>query len=177
MEAVTEERALNGYLKAAFAICALLAATCTMQGCGITDVFFGPDPTIVRATVKVANDVNPDSRNQSSPVRTRFYLLKSVSIFKSADFFQLKEQDRELLSEDIMIRKEKIFKPGEEQQVELSLPPEALSKDEKLYLAVMAGYWDIHNSEWRAVHSIRIEETTEAVISIARSDVSIDVLD
>lgn len=168
---------MNGYLKATFAILALLAATCTLQACGITDVFFGPDPTIVQATVKVANDVNPDSRNRSSPVKTRFYLLKSVSIFKSADFFQLKEQDRELLSNDIMVRKEKIFKPGEEQQLELSLPPEALSKDEKLYLAVMAGYWDIHNSEWRVVHEIRIEENTVAIISIARSHVSIDVLD
>jgi len=168
---------LNGYLKAAFTIFALVAATCTLQACGITDVFFGPDPTIVQATVKVANDVNPDSRNQSSPVRTRLYLLKSVGIFKSADFFQLKEQDRELLSNDSMIRKEKIFKPGEEQQIELSLPPEALSKDEKLYLAVMVGYWDIHHSEWRTVHAIRIEETTEVIISIARSAVSIDVLD
>ena len=168
---------MNGYLQARFAMFALLAATCTMQGCGITNVFFGPDPTVVQATVKVANDVNPDSRNQSSPVRTRFYLLKSASIFKSADFFQLKEQDRELLSSDIMERKERVFKPGEEQQLELSLPAEELSKDEKLYLAVMVGYWDIHNSEWRTVHKVRIEETTEAIISIGRSAVSIDVLD
>jgi type VI secretion system protein VasD len=170
-------RALNEYLKAPFAVIVLVAAACTMIGCAIADAFLKPDPTIVRATVKVADDVNPNSLNRPSPVKTRFYLLKSVSIFESADFFQLKDQDRELLSDDIMARKEKMFKPGEEQGVELVLPPEELSKHEKLYLAVMAGYWDIDNSEWRAVREIKSEETTEVIVSINRSAVSIDVLD
>jgi type VI secretion system VasD/TssJ family lipoprotein len=44
-------------------------------------------------------------------------------------------------------------------------------------LAVMAGYWDIDNSEWRAVREIKSEETTEVIVSINRSAVSIDVLD
>ena len=79
-----------------------------IKGCATADVVgshllkqvLKPDPTVIQAMVKVTTDANPDSRGRPSPVKTRFYLLKSASVFKSADFFQLKRQDRELLSDE-----------------------------------------------------------------------------
>jgi type VI secretion system VasD/TssJ family lipoprotein len=100
-----------------------------------------------------------------------------VNVFKSADFFQLKEQDRELLEEDMKLYESKVFKPGDKEQLELHLPVEENPEDDKLYLAVMVGYWDLDNSNWRAVHEVEVEETTEVIIEIARSDVSIKMID
>ena len=173
------------YLKTSVIILALLVAAIAMKGCATADVLsskaleymFAPDPTIIQVRVHVAKDANPDSRGRPSPVKTRLYLLESVSVFKSADFFQLKEQDRELLGDDIKQYEEIVFKPGEDEQVELSLPAEEMPEDDKLYLAVMVGYWDLDHSEWRAVREVELEETTEVIIEIARSDVSIKVID
>lgn len=173
------------YLKTSIVILGLLVAAVFIKGCAtadalgsnVVDILFDPDPTVVQTKVEIAKDVNPDSRGRPSPVKIRFYLLKSASVFKSADFFQLKEQDRELLGEDIRLREEKVFKPGDEDKLELSLPAEEMPQDDKLYLAVMVGYWDLDHSKWRAVREIEMEETTEVAIAVARSDVSIKLID
>jgi type VI secretion system protein VasD len=167
------------------AIFTLVTVAGGMKGCATADVLssnalkyvFKPDPTIIQAKVKVAKDVNPDSRGRPSPVKTRFYLLKSASVFKSADFFQLKEQDRELLGDDLRVREEEVFKPGDREEIEISLPPEETPDDGKLYLGIMVGYWDLNHSDWRVTREIEVEETTEIVIRIDRSEVSIEVVD
>jgi type VI secretion system protein VasD len=176
---------VNNYFKITISTIALLAAMGAVKGCATADVVgshllkqvLKPDPTVIQASVKVATDVNPDSRGRPSPVKTRFYLLKSASVFKNADFFQLKRQDRELLSGDIKVREEMVFKPGQEQAVEFSLPPDETPEDGKLYFGVMVGYWDIDHSQWRVVREVEVQETTEVLIRIARSDVSIQVVD
>jgi type VI secretion system protein VasD len=176
---------VNSYLKTTISAIAILVAMGAVKGCATADVVgshllkqvLKPDPTVIEATVKVATDVNPDSRGRPSPVKTRFYLLESASVFRNTDFFQLKTQDRELLSGDVKVREEMVFKPGQQEPVELSLPPDETPEDGKLYLAVMVGYWDIDRSQWRVVREVEVQETTEVLISIARSDVSIKVLE
>ena len=39
------------------------------------------------------------------------------------------------------------------------------------------GYWDIDHSQWRAEREVEVQETTEVVIRIDRSEVSIKVVD
>ncbi|MGD8590848.1 MAG: type VI secretion system lipoprotein TssJ [Chromatiales bacterium] len=171
-------------LQHSIAIIALLITASALNGCATADVLgskaleyvFAPDPTVVQASIRVADDVNPDSRGRPSPVKTRFYLLETVSVFNSADFYQLKEQGRELLDKDLKLFDKKVFKPGDREDMEFSLPPEEIEVD-KLYFAVMVGYWDLDHSEWRAVLEIEAGETTEVVVDIARSDVSIKQID
>ena len=175
---------MNRYLST-ITIFTLLAAAVGMKGCATADVVssnvlkyvFKPDPTVIQAKVEVAADVNPDSRSRPSPVKTRFYLLKSVSVFKSADFFQLKAQDRELLGDDLRLREEQVFKPGDRKEIEISLPPEETPDEGRLHLAVTVGFWDLDHSEWRDTHEIEVEETNEVIIRIDRSEVSIEVID
>ena len=138
MERVYEGRHMSRCLKNSLIITVLLVAAVGLKGCATADVLgstalkyiLAPDPTIVQAKVQVAKDVNPNSRGRASPVKTRFYLLESTGVFKSADFFQLKEHDRELLGKDIRLREEKVFKPGDAKQLELSLPAEEMPKDD-----------------------------------------------
>ena len=173
------------YLKIVIAITAFSAAAAAIEGCATADrlgsealkYVFEPDPTVVQAKVQVAKDVNPDSRGRPSPVKTRFYLLESVSVFKSANFFQLKEQDQELLEKETKRREERVFKPGDEAELELSLPAAELPDYDRVYVAVMVGYWDLDHAEWRAVLEVEPEETTEVMIEIGRSEVSIKLVD
>ncbi len=148
-------------------------ATADVVGAQVLKQVFKPDPTVVEASVRVASDANPDTRDRPSPIKVRFYLLKSANVLRNAGFFELKEQDRELLGDDVRLREEMVFKPGAETQLELKIPAEETSEDERLFLAVIAGYWDLDNATWRAVQEIEVNETTKAVIEVKRSAVSI----
>ncbi len=167
--------------KANFALIGLAAVGVSQFGCSTADVvgaqmlksLFKADPTVVEATIRVAKDVNPDSRDRPSPIKTRFYLLKSPNVLQSTGFFELKEQDRELLSGDLKLRDEKVFKPGAEAFVELRLPADDTAEDERLFLGVVAGYWNLDNSRWQAVQEIEVEKTTKVVVDVQRYAVSI----
>ena len=50
---------------------------------------------------------------------------------------------------------------------------QAVRVQEKLYLGVMVGYWDLDQAEWRVIREVELEETTELVVEVARSSVSI----
>ena len=144
-------------------------------GCSTADVvsshvlkqFLKDDPTVVRATVTAAGDVNPDARERPSPIKVRFYLLKSPKVFQNTDFFTLKEQGRELLVDDLRLYDEKVFNPGAVTTVELKLPPEETLEDEQLFLGIVAGYWNLDQATWQLTHEIEVHDTTEAAIALA----------
>lgn len=150
-------------------------------GCSTADVvgsqllknLLKDDPTIVQATVKVAPDVNPDARGRPSPIKVRFYLLKSPDVFRSTDFFTLKNQGRELLAGDLRLYDEKVFKPGDTSEVELKLPPEETLEDEQLFLGVVAGYWDVDQAVWRLLQRIQVHDTTEVTVALDRAAASL----
>ena len=175
----------QGLRKAILLMTGLVMAALVQTGCSTADVvgshvlkeWLKDDPTVVLAAITVDKDVNPDSRERPSPIKARFYFLKSPAVFQSTGFYELKEQDRELLGEDLKYRDEKVFKPGAVASIELKLPAEDSQEDERLFLAVVAGYWDLDNADWQAVKEIEIHETTEVVIEFGRSAVSIRVDD
>jgi type VI secretion system protein VasD len=161
-------------------VCAAAIAL-LQQGCSTADVvsshllknIFEPDPTLVEATVKVAQDVNPDTRDRPSPIKVRFYLLSSPNVLQSTGFYELKDQDRELLSNDLRLREERVFRPGEESKLEMRIAGEEVTEDERIFLGVVAGYWDLDGAKWQALRQIEVRETTQVVIDIGRSEVAI----
>lgn len=163
----------------------LLLLSLPLFGCSTADVvgshvlkqFLEDDPTIVQATVTAAPDVNPDARGRPSPIKVRFYLLKSPKVFQSSDFFTLKEQGRELLVDDLRLYDEKVFKPGAVTPVELKLPPEETFEEERLFLGVVAGYWNVDEAIWLLTEEIEVHETTEVAITLDRTAVSLRVID
>jgi type VI secretion system protein VasD len=173
-----EESGLNRQITGVFLLMFLLLP---QFGCSTADVvsshvlkqFLKDDPTIVQATVTAAGDVNPDARGRPSPIKVRFYLLKSPKVFQNTDFFTLKEQGRELLVDDLRLYDEKVFKPGAVTMVELMLPPEETLEDERLFLGIVAGYWNLDQATWQLVYEIEVHDTTEAVIALDRAAVSL----
>jgi type VI secretion system protein VasD len=161
----------------------LLFLSLPLFGCSTADVvsshvleqFLKDDPTIVQAAVTAVPDVNPDARGRPSPIKVRFYLLKSPKVFQNSDFFTLKEQGRELLVDDLRLYDEKVFKPGAMMPVELKLPPEETFEEERLFLGVVAGYWNVDEAIWQLTQEIEVHETTEVAITLDRAAVSLRV--
>ena len=181
----TGEGNLNKHFTTIAGVAGLVFTAIFLQACATADVagslllekIFEPDPTVIAVTVKATADVNPDSRDRPSPIKIRMYLLTSTNVFQGSDFYQLKEQDRDLLGNDLKVREEKVLKPSDEVTIEIKLPPEETPEDGKLYFAVMAGYWDLDNAKWRATIAIEPQETSELVIIADRAEVSLKQAD
>jgi type VI secretion system protein VasD len=126
-----------------------------------------PKPTIVQATIDARANTNPDARGRPSPVVLRFYELKSLATFSSADFFSLFERDKEVLAAELVGREEFQLSPGVNQQFERKL------QTETGYIAVVAAFRDLEHAQWRASMPVVAHQTTPIVIRLDASNVSI----
>ena len=126
-----------------------------------------PKPTIIQATIDVRPSTNPDPRGRPSPVVLRFYELKSLAPFSSADFFSLFDRDKEVLAAELVAREEYQLTPGENRQFERKLQPETR------YIAVIAAFRDLERAQWRASMPVVPQQTTPVVIRLEASNVSL----
>lgn len=121
----------------------------------------------VAVTMSAASGVNPDINHRPSPIVARFYELKSLSVFNNADFFNLFEQDVALLGEEMLMRDELHFQPGEVKMVERDLQPDTR------YIGVIGAYRDIENATWRRTIEIDLHEETTFVIEFGKSGITL----
>jgi type VI secretion system protein VasD len=119
-----------------------------------------PPPTIVQASVEALANVNPDARGRPSPVVVKFYELKSLAVFDSADFFSLFERDREILGAELVAREEFQLVPGDRRTFERTLQPDTR------YLGVVAAFRDLERSVWRAAVPVTPHKTVPLAIQL-----------
>lgn len=108
-----------------------------------------PKPTVVKATVQAAADVNPDARKRASPLVVRIYELKSAAAFDAADFLSLYDRDQATLAADLVGREEFTMRPGESRPWEKILGPEVR------FIGVMAAYRDIEHARWKTLVAVK----------------------
>jgi type VI secretion system protein VasD len=111
--------------------------------------------------------LNPDLNGRPSPLVLRFYELKSLSVFNSADFFNLFEQDVALLGEELQMRDEFVFQPGETRNLERDL------RLDTRYLGVVGAYRDIENARWRNSVEVEPGEDLELIIEFGAKGIDI----
>ena len=121
----------------------------------------------VKASMNADHSVNPDLNGRPSPIVARIYELKSLSVFNNADFFNLFEQDIALLGDELLMRDELHFQPGETKQLERELQPDTR------YLGVIGAYRDIENATWRRAVEIDVNDETTFVIEFGKSGINI----
>lgn len=126
-----------------------------------------PKPTIVQITIEVDAGVNPDSRGRASPVVAKFFELKSLAAFESADFFSLAEKDKETLGAELVAREEFQLQPKENRKIERKLPAESR------YIGVVASFRDLERATWRAAVAIPPEKVTNLTIRFDARSVGI----
>ncbi|MEJ2609160.1 MAG: type VI secretion system lipoprotein TssJ [Candidatus Thiodiazotropha sp.] len=121
----------------------------------------------IKSSMHADNDVNPDINGRPSPIVARIYELKSLSVFNNADFFNLFEQDIALLGDELLMRDELHFQPGEIKQLERELQPDTR------YLGVIGAYRDIENATWRRAIEIDVNHETAFIIEFKKSGINI----
>ncbi|MGD8908945.1 MAG: type VI secretion system lipoprotein TssJ [Chromatiales bacterium] len=121
----------------------------------------------IEARLHAHEALNPDINGRPSPLAVRFYELKSLSVFNTADFFNLFEQDVALLGDELQMRDEFAFQPGETKRLQRDL------RIDTRYLGIVGAYRDIENARWR--HSVEVEpgEDLELVIEFGAKGIDI----
>lgn len=118
----------------------LLLALALLAGCATP-----PVTTPVSLTLEAAPDVNPDAQGRASPVAVRFYALKAPGGFESADYFSLQDRDTETLGADMVLRKELVLSPGQQQDFQFELDADVSA------MGFTGGYRDLNHARWRQV--------------------------
>ena len=135
----------------------------SLGGCSTSS----PMPTAINAQVSATKDVNVNRAGEPSPIFLRFYELKSDALFSAATFDRLYEGAPVLLGENLQGSQELFLAPDESKSVSREFKPGSK------FLGVLAAYQDIENATWRAVIPVAEHETTDLVITVGRSEVTI----
>lgn len=138
---------------------------CLVAACGIFVAACAsppkpPPPTIIQAKVTALPAVNPDAHGRPSPIVVKFFELKSLAVFDSADFFSLFDRERETLGAELVAREEFQLAPGAVRQFERTLPADTR------YLGVVAAYRDLERSVWRAAVPVTPNQTVSLAITL-----------
>ncbi len=94
-------------------------------------------------------NLNPDYKNRASPIVLRIYQLTHIDTFDKNDFFTLYENDKTILAQDLLYRKELEIIPG---QKILNKVFEIQRKSN--FIAVLAAYRDLDKSQWKSIFKI-----------------------
>jgi type VI secretion system protein VasD len=155
-----------GYVLLGFGLLVYVSAWSTMN----TKIggFFNAD-TDLELTFKADADINPDANGVSSPLYIRMYELKSDKQFKSADFIDLYERDKQVLGAD-MLGKQRLKRivPGEERKKNF-----VLNKNTR-FVGLYAEFQKYRNSTFKVI--IPIEPTnvfaSSSVVHISGNTIS-----
>jgi type VI secretion system protein VasD len=153
----------------------LFLGTLALSGCQTVGGWFH-DPTVVKTTFKVSPNVNRDKNGNPRAIWINYYLLESTGVFESAEFFDLKEHDQDLLTKDLLTSKRLWFNPGDEMVDEFSVAYDK-SPEDTLYVAVMAGYRDLGNARWRATVELPSRDTSSLVVYLDELAVRLELED
>ncbi len=136
-----------------------LSSITLMSGCSSVST--------IEARLHADAALNPDINGRPSPLVVRLYELKSLSVFNTADFFNLFEQDVALLGDDLQMRDEFSFQPGEARSLERDL------RIDTRYLGIVGAYRDIENARWRNSVEVEPGEDLELIIEFGAKGIDI----
>jgi type VI secretion system protein VasD len=147
------------------AVAALAAAI--LLSCAGCAKLFGPRATVLEIDLRASAGLNPDAAGRASPLRLRFYELKSISVFNSADFFSLYDRDKDVLGADIVVREEIQVEPGMQKSFTRKPGPDTK------FIAVLAPYRDLDHARWRATMEVPANKTTQIELKLDALAVSL----
>jgi len=122
-----------------------------------------PIPDQFSILINTASDLNPDNEGRPSPLVIRIYELNDDKMFKDKDFFDLYDNDSDVLEKTLLKKQEMELNPNESRKLDLIL-------DEKTtHIAFLAAYRDIDNATWRESIQIKSKKSTGLLVQEKRS--------
>ena len=122
----------------------------SLSGCALIT----PIENTYNISINADAKVNPDKDGRSSPVVLRVYELKSDIKFKSWDFFDLYDNDKEVLEKTFIKKQEIELNPNESRKINF-----VLNKKTK-YVGFLVAFQDIDTAKWREVVSVEPRQPT-----------------
>ena len=139
----------------------------SLSGCATKEDPLREDPLRVDGRIIVGQNANPGYGGKPSPVVLRIYQLKAPSLFESADFFSLYDDDKAVLGEDLLSREQLDVRPGDVLSYQRDW-------DQKTrYVGVLAAFRDIENATWHAVVPVPSKGAVPLVVQVDELSVSL----
>lgn len=139
-----------------FILSALIIASQT----GCSGKLLTPFSTWVNLDFRISSDINPNALGRPSPVVVRVYELRTPDLFKSLEFFDILDREKEALEISFISKQELEFQPGVEFSLEKKLSPDTK------YIGVIAAFRDWENSDWRDIVPVKKSRTNRLHIKI-----------
>ena len=111
-------------------------------------------PNTFNIAINADAKVNPDKDGRSSPVVLRIYELSSDKKFSNLDFFDLYDNDKEMLEKDYLNKQEMELNPNESRKVDF-----VLNKKTK-FIGFLVAYREIDSAQWREVVAVESRKPT-----------------
>ena len=125
-----------------------------------------PKNSHLEITAITSDIANPDSNGFTGALLVRFYQLTTPAPFMQASYFDLFENDQNILGQTMVGRVECILSPNQITAFSQIIPPHSL------YMAVFAGYSDWQNSSWRIVQQLKNTAVNKTTILLSQSKLS-----
>ncbi|EAM2570901.1 type VI secretion system lipoprotein TssJ [Salmonella enterica subsp. enterica serovar Chailey] len=122
--------------------------TLLLSGCGSSDALPDLESQRLDLSVKASDKVNPDNQKKAAPIEIRVYELKNDAAFTTADYWSLHDNDKSVLTDDLVRRDSFILRPGEEKKLRRPLNAQTTA------IGVLAGYRNLAKSVWRVTYKI-----------------------
>jgi len=105
-------------------------------------------PFFVEVEIEADEEINLDEKGRATPVVFFAYVLKNSDGFEGADFADLKDDGKDVLTEDVLYKKKFMLKPGETKFFKQKVSLEATS------LGFFASFRDLDDSLWKTVYPL-----------------------
>jgi type VI secretion system protein VasD len=134
-----------------------------LSGCSALSPY--SSTTKLELSLTASDDLNPDLHGRPSPIVLRLMELKHPVAFENADFFSLYERPKTALAVDLVNTEELELSPGKQVELKLSVQPSSL------YVAVLAAYRDLPETQWRYVIALKPAEINRTHLILDRHGV------
>ena len=148
---------------------AFVLFSAVLGGCAPAPEPEEPD-TIVTVVFAATPDLNPDVDGRPSPAVVRVFALKSEDAFRTASYFELRDDAEAALGETFVNARDLLINPG------VSLERRIVFPNEARVLGVMVDYQNIETAVWRAFISIRSGEENTLRASVGADEVRLGML-
>lgn len=144
----------------------ILVATTLLLGCA-TGRSKSDELHAVTVKITTTGDVNKNLDGEPSPTVIVLYQLVDIDLFNSADFFNLYQNPKTVLNNELIDQRQIIVTPNQPKTVTLQI------NNGTQYLGVLAAFNDITNSQWRQTVKVERKKSIIVDIQLAGSQVSI----
>lgn len=126
---------------------AALSVVGMLPGCSGDFFKSDPKPSEFSLVLSASPSLNPDIEGRPSPIWVRVYQLRSVGVFKTAEFEPLFANDVAVLGAEMLERSEFVLTPN---QVVEANDPIKVHEDTR-FIGVIAAYHEINLAKWRDI--------------------------